>query len=347
MQRRTSWLPLTTGKISKIQAKVEKEIDKMIVQFQKEATKQKEKLADKQEDLKATMHKQHNTMLREVLPQMEPVDSVRLLTWFSLYHWHSWCNSFMLHGWGVGHSCATEGGSFCWQPTPGLKSLHASPSVSSPVLTSSPVLWAHSPPPLALPMSITKASGTPVRFSLLVLIIGTRPKKHEHFSNSASDDQCNKRAHIRIKKEPINDGSYGSNVNARSAPLVTKHDKHDPTHKHSNISSGCSLQQIHHESGNGTKPQTRNSKQHWQPATAPKSPSPSIPPVQPRLMLTLIMWWWRILGVWEMEMETPSWVWVRMMLTRMMTSLTQKLTCRRTLLTPVLSQQLGMIASCA
>ena len=67
--------------ISEIQAKAE-EIDKMMLQFQEDAVKWKEKLAYKQEDQQAAMHKQHDTMLREVLPQVEPVDLVRLLTWF-------------------------------------------------------------------------------------------------------------------------------------------------------------------------------------------------------------------------------------------------------------------------
>ena len=75
-----------------------------------------------------------------------------------------------------------------------------------------------------------------------------------------------KRAHVRGRKESISDGGYGSNVIARSAPLVAKcdtttneggreqepltdiggaeRDKHDPTQKHSNVSSGHSLQHV-------------------------------------------------------------------------------------------------------
>ena len=73
-------------------------------------------------------------------------------------------------------------------------------------------------------MSDIKASGTPVGLSSLTLIISTKPKMHGHSSNSVSDNQHYKRAYIRIKKENINDGSHGSNVNAESAPLVTRCD---------------------------------------------------------------------------------------------------------------------------
>ena len=58
----------TTGRLARYDAKVKKEIDKMTLQFQEDAAKWKEKLADKQEDQQATMHEQHDiTMLREVL----------------------------------------------------------------------------------------------------------------------------------------------------------------------------------------------------------------------------------------------------------------------------------------
>ena len=107
---------------------------------------------------------------------------------------------------------------------PGLESSYASLFLVSLVLTSRPVLLAHILPPLALLMSDIKASGTPVTFSSLTLIVGTKAKKHDHSSDSASDNQCEKRAHIRMEKDSIDDGGYNSNVNARSAPLVTEHD---------------------------------------------------------------------------------------------------------------------------
>ena len=50
--------------ISKIQAKAEKEIDKMTLLFQEDTAKWKEKLADKQENQWARMHEQHNTTFR-------------------------------------------------------------------------------------------------------------------------------------------------------------------------------------------------------------------------------------------------------------------------------------------
>ena len=65
-------------KTGKIWAKVEKEIGKMMPQPQEDATKQKEKLADKQEDQWAVMCEQHDTTLRKVLAQVEPADPVRL-----------------------------------------------------------------------------------------------------------------------------------------------------------------------------------------------------------------------------------------------------------------------------
>ena len=68
--------------ITELWAKAKKEIDKVMLQFQEDATKQKKKKADKQEDQWALMCDQHNTMFREVLTQVEPADSVRLLTWF-------------------------------------------------------------------------------------------------------------------------------------------------------------------------------------------------------------------------------------------------------------------------
>ena len=52
---------------------------------------------------------------REVLTQVEPVDSVRLLTWFFSSNEQSWFGSPMLHGWSAGCCHATKGVSFCWQ----------------------------------------------------------------------------------------------------------------------------------------------------------------------------------------------------------------------------------------
>ena len=132
---------------------------------------------------------------------------------------------------------------------------------------------------LQLSISDIKASGTPVRFSSLMLIIGTKPKKHDHSSNNVSDDQCDKRAHIRNKKEPIDDGGHRSNANAGSAspvtgcdttpikggkewePLInigdTESDRHDPAPKHNNIRSGCSLPHVQPECSNGVQPKNQ------------------------------------------------------------------------------------------
>ena len=68
-------------------------------------------------------------------------------------------------------------------------------------------------------MSDIEASGTHVWFSSLTLFIRTKPKKCDHSSDSVSDNQSNKRACIRIKKESIDNGGHGSNVNDGSAPI--------------------------------------------------------------------------------------------------------------------------------
>ena len=79
-------------------------------------------------------------MLSEVLAQVEPVESVRLLTWFFI----TTDNPSVALTFSVGEVLATtmqpraEG--FAGNPTPGLKGSNASLSASSPVLTSSPVL---------------------------------------------------------------------------------------------------------------------------------------------------------------------------------------------------------------
>ena len=60
------------------------------------------------------MHKQHYTMLHKVLTQVEPVDSVRLLTWF----FSTFDNPAVAPACSMGevfHCCATGGRSFCWQ----------------------------------------------------------------------------------------------------------------------------------------------------------------------------------------------------------------------------------------
>ena len=73
---------LTTMEIGEILAKAQREIGKIMLQFQEGTIKWKEKLADKQEDQQALMCEQHYTMLREFLTEVEPAESVRLLTWF-------------------------------------------------------------------------------------------------------------------------------------------------------------------------------------------------------------------------------------------------------------------------
>ena len=196
----------------------------MMLLFQEDATQWKKKLADKQEDQQAAVHEQHDTTLREVLAQVEPVDLVCLLTWFF--------STTINPGAALAHSVAQvlavamhpRAEAFAENTTPRLESSHAPLSMASPVSRSSPALQVHTLSSLVLRMSNIEASGTPVRYSSLTLVIGIKPKKCDHSSNSASDDQCDKRAYIGIKKEPINDISHGTNVNARSALLIARCD---------------------------------------------------------------------------------------------------------------------------
>ena len=171
--------------IYEIWAKAEKEIDKMKLQFQEDATKQKEKLTDKQEDQWAMMHEQHDTTLREVLTQLEPADSLRLLTWF----FSTTDNPGVAPVWSGDEVLATamqlRVNVFVDNTILGLENSHTSQSTASFVLTSSPALQTHTPPPPALPLSDIKASGTPVGFSSFTLVISTKPKKNEHSSDSA------------------------------------------------------------------------------------------------------------------------------------------------------------------
>ena len=53
-----------------------------ISKIQAAATKQKEQLTDKQEDQQVRVQEQFTITFREVLFQVSPVDSLRLLTWF-------------------------------------------------------------------------------------------------------------------------------------------------------------------------------------------------------------------------------------------------------------------------
>ena len=164
----------------------------------------------------------------------------------------------------------------------GFESSHAPLSTASLASTSSPAHWACTLPPPALPMCNIQASWNPVRFSSLTLIIGTQSKRHDHSTDSASDDQHDKRAHIGIKVEPINDGSHGSNISAGSAPLVTMcdttpfkgdgewdplfnirdamSDRHDPTSEHSNFSSGHGHPSVQPRSSDRVQPKNWSNK---------------------------------------------------------------------------------------
>ena len=270
------------------------------------------------------MCEQHDTTLREVLAQVAPVDLVRLLTWFFSTTDNPGAAPTHSKGGVLATAIQPRAEAFVDNTTPGLESFHAPLFVASPVSTSNPVLWTLTLPPLALSMSTIEASSTPGWFSSLMLIVGSKPKKHDYFSNSVSDDQCDKRAHIRIKVEPINNGGAGSAppvARCDTAPIEgggeweplinsgdAESDRHHPAPKHSNISSGCSLPDVQPESSSGVQPQPAAAKQCQQLATALTSLSSSssmLPPVQPRMMLTLMMLWlWRTLGVWEIKIDS-------------------------------------------
>ena len=211
------------------------------------------------------------------------------------WNWQFWYSSCALYGWSA-HCChATGVGAFADDPTPGLESSHTPLSMASLVSTNSPVHWVLTLLPLALPMSDIKVSDTLVGFSSLTLIIGTQSKKCDHSSDSVSDDQHDKRACIRIKVEPIDDGSHGSNVNTGSFPPVTvcdttptegngewnplfdirdaESDRCDPTSEQSNSSSGGSLPPVQPGSGNGVQPQTQSSKTAWAASHSPGQPA--------------------------------------------------------------------------
>ena len=93
------------------------------------------------------MHEQHDTMLREVLVQMKPVASVRLLTCIistnDNLHARPACPVDEM----LATTMQLRAEAFAYNTTPGLESSHASLSVASPVPTSSQILWAHTPPP--------------------------------------------------------------------------------------------------------------------------------------------------------------------------------------------------------
>ena len=138
----------------------------------------------------AAMHEQHNTMLREVLAQVGPVDSVRLLTWFFFATANPGAAPTCSMGEVLVTAVQPRAEAFVDNTTPGLKSSHAPLSAASPVSTSNPAHQAYTLPSLALPMSKTEAPGSPAGFSCLRLIISSKPKKCDHSSDSISDDQC-------------------------------------------------------------------------------------------------------------------------------------------------------------
>ena len=104
-------------------------------------------------------------------------------------------------------------------------------SVASPALASGSGLQAHTLLPWPLPMSDIKASSIPVGLSSLALTIGPKLKKCDCSSDSAPEDQHDKRAHIEPRK---------------------------PT-KTSMSAVGC-LSPVHPKSDNGVQPKTGGSK---------------------------------------------------------------------------------------
>ena len=219
------------------------------------------------------MCKQHDTTLREVLAHAEPVDSVRLLTWFfsttdnlgaapAYFMDEVFATAVQLRVEGLLATplqaqelpCLSVCSLSCAYKQPSTSGLYSTSSGSSHVWHQG--FWNSS------------------QFLFPCTSCQHQTQEAWSFPNSASDDKCNKRAHIRIEKEPINNGSYGSNVNAGSAPLITKHDKQYSAHKHSNVNRGHSLQLAQPRSSNGAKPKTRSSKTALAASHSPDQPKP-------------------------------------------------------------------------
>ena len=136
------------------------------------ATEWREKLAEKQEDLWARMWEQLDTTFREALSQVSPANSVRLLTWLlSIAD-----NPCAVPTCSMGEVLVATVQPWAEVPPddagPGPESPPTFPLAASPVQACNPVLWAHTLPPQALPMSDIKASGTPVGVPSLMLTVG-------------------------------------------------------------------------------------------------------------------------------------------------------------------------------
>ena len=175
------------------------------------------------------------------------------------YCWQSWCGFQMLCGWSA-HCClTTEDGGLC-----SIGELSCPSVYSFTGINNSPACWACPLPPPTPSISDIQVSCTPVRFSSLMLIISTPSRKCDHSSDSVSNDQCDKRAHIGIKVEPINDGSHGSNISTRSAPPVTVYDtspikgdgEWEPLFNTGDAESGCGLPPVQPRSSNTVQPKT-------------------------------------------------------------------------------------------
>ena len=127
-------------------------------------------------------------------------------------------------------------------------------------------------------------------------------------------DQCHKRIHIRIKKEPTNKDGYTSNINALDQLLWSlSMINMIPVTNTVMISRGCSLQHVQPRSGDGDwAPNQEQQNSTWQPTTALTSPSPeptdpSPGPAKADTMTLMMLWLWWTLE--DIKMETLSLVW--------------------------------------
>ena len=263
-----------------------------------------------------------------------------------LYHWPSRCSSYTLHRWSPGCYHMTKGRSLCWHHSRTWEL--SCPSVCGfPCANSSPVPQAHTPPPPALPMSDIEVSGTPIGFSSWCSSLVQNPGSAIIPLTVCLMTNMTRGLSSASRKSPL--------MMAATDPIRTLDQLPSKVAESESLSLISRMPRVtvgtvyHRSSPSLTmepSPEPGAIREHQQLATSLTSlnSSSSIPPpIQTKSMPTLTMSWSRrTLGA--QETGTPSWGWAKMMPTRVMLSLTQKVTCRWATLTLVLSQWLGTTA---
>ena len=268
-------------------------------------------------------------MLREVLTQVEPVDSSEAC---SLGSFLPLTILVQLPHAPVGEVLVTavqlRVEAFADNTTPGLKSSHAPLSAASPVPTSSPVLWAHTLPPPALPCPTSRP---------LALQLGSHPSCSSSVPNPRSVmvpltvylmTNVTRGLAFESRKSPLTTVAATDPMSMPDQlpwspgviPLPSKVAENEspssilgmlrvtdvtPLPNTAMLAVGTVFHMSSLSLAMEFSPKPGAKKQYHQLATAPTSlrSSSSIPPlVQPRVTLTPItLWLWRTLGVWEIE----------------------------------------------